>query len=118
MKKSFLILALALACFSAQANDDSAKAVTKAEKSLKIANKALKAVLVTYRANALPESRPGIMVEQTKWRQRVEKECAPESDGAANAGSAAEFEYAAELQCQADAAVMRTKALSAIKLLL
>lgn len=117
MKKSILLLALALPCFYALANEDSAKAAIKAEKSLKVANKTLKSALASYRSKSLPESAAAITADQNAWRQKVEKECSPNSEDGGNAGSAAEFVYAQGVQCEADAAMIRAKKLGFVELL-
>ena len=77
MKKTIPLLVLAFLRSPILANPESEKAAAKAEKSLKMANAALKAALRAYRANALPESRAAIAADQLVWRGRVEKECSP-----------------------------------------
>lgn len=116
MKKYIVLLALAWPCFSAWANEDSQKAATRAEKSLQSANGALKVALLAQRANALPESRTAIASEQAVWREQVKANCAPDEEGS-KSGTGAELEYAQSVQCEADAARIRAKKLSAIGLL-
>lgn len=117
MKIIISILVFTFAYSAAIANPDSERAVVNAEKSLKSANKALKNSLTTYRARALPESRASIAADQNLWRQQVEKDCEPDSEGDSKSGTGAEFEYAQIVQCQADAAMIRAKKLGAIHLL-
>jgi hypothetical protein len=109
MPKTALPLAALLLAALAATADNRVPTPAQAERNLKAAERALRQATTTFEAGATPEGKVWAKSADAAWRERVRVGCAPESDGLANAGSAAAMEYAIETQCTADAMLDRAK---------
>lgn len=91
------------------AASDRLPTLDQANRNLKTAQKSMGRAIVAMKAQLTPEQQVALQAKQEEWIKNVEADCAPYSDGSANAGSAAVREDTIEAQCTADATRDRTK---------
>lgn len=83
--------------------------MAQADRNLKTAQQSMWRAFVALQAQLTPVQNMALTADQGEWNKRVEAWCTPESDGLANAGSAAVLEYTIETQCTADATLDRAR---------